>query len=184
MPLCWNKPQLWARHLTCYLFNSPNNAKKKKLLSPRYTANEKTGLGRYQIDSKGKRNCLNPWKMLLLFNCSVISNSLQPHGLQHDSFPCPSPSPRVCSNSCPFSWWCHPTILPSAVPFFSCFQSFWESGSFLMSWLFALGGKSIGGSASAAVLPMNFQGLFPLELTGLISLLSKGLSRVFSSITV
>ena len=90
---------------------------------------------------------------------------------------------RICPNSCPLSWWCHPTISFSVTPFTSCPQSFWASGSFLMSQFFAEGGQSIGASASAPVLPMNIQGWFALGLTGLI-LLSKGLSRVFSSTTV
>ena len=115
---------------------------------------------------------------------SVVSNSLWPHGLQHTRLPCPSPFPRDCSNSCPLSQWCHPTISTSAVCFSSCLQSCPASGSFLMSWIFASGGQSIGASASASVLSMNIQGWFPLGLTGLISLLSKGLSRVFSSTTV
>ena len=98
--------------------------------------------------------------------------------------PCPSLSPWVCSNSCPRSQWCHPTISFSVTHFSSCFQSFPASGSFPTSQFFASGGQSIGASASASVLPMNIQGWFPLGLTGLISLLSKGLSRVFSSTTV
>ena len=92
-------------------------------------------------------------------------------------------SPRACSNSCPLSWWCHPNISSSVVPFSSCLQFFPASGSFLMSQLFASGGQSIGTSASASVLPMNIQDWFPLGWTGLISLPSKGLSRVFSSTT-
>ena len=115
-----------------------------------------------------------------LFSCSVMSNSLQPHRLQHTRLPCPSPSPRVCSNSCPLSWWWHPTFSSSVIPFSSCLQSFPALGSFPVSWLFASGGQSIGASASASVLPINIQGLFPLGLTGLISLLSKGLSRVLN----
>ena len=91
---------------------------------------------------------------------------------------------QVCSKSCPLSWWCHPTISPSVIPFFSSPQSFSASGSFPRSWHFASGGWSIGASASSLVLPMNNQGWFPLGLTGLIFLLSKGLSRVFSSTTV
>ena len=89
----------------------------------------------------------------------------------------------ACSNSHPLSWWCHPTISSSVIPFSSCLQSFPASGSFLMSWLFASGGQSIGASASASVFPMNIQDLFPLGLTCLISLQSKGLSRVFSDTT-
>ena len=95
----------------------------------------------------------------------------------------PSPSPRVCSNSCPLSWWWHPIISSSLIPF-SCLQSFPASGSFPMSWLFASGGQSIGASASASVLPMNTQDWSPLGLTGLISFQSKWLSRVFSNTTV
>ena len=113
-----------------------------------------------------------------------MSNSLRPHGLQHTRLLCPSPSPRVGSNLCPLSQWCHPTISSSVSPFSSCLQSFLASGSFLMSQLFTSGGRSIGASALASVLPMNIQGWFSLGLTGLISLLSKGLSRVFSSTTV
>ena len=98
-----------------------------------------------------------------------MSNSLWPHGLQHARFPCPSLSPRVCSNSCPLSRWCHPTISSSVAPFSSCPQSFPASGSFPVSQFFTSSGQSIGASASAAVLPMNIQGRFPLGLTGLIS---------------
>ena len=94
---------------------------------------------------------------------AVVSSSLWPHGLQHIRLPCPSPTPRACSNSCPLSWWCHPAILSSFVPFSSCLQSFPASGSFLMSQFFASGGQSIGASASASVLPMNIQE-FPLVL--------------------
>ena len=98
--------------------------------------------------------------------------------------PCPSPSPRACSNSCPSSQWCHPTISFSVIPFSSCLQSFPASGSFPMSQFFTTGGQSIGVSASASVLPMNIQDWFPLGLTGVISLQSTGLSRVFSNTTV
>ena len=116
--------------------------------------------------------------------CSVaMSNTLQPHGLQHTRLPCPSLSPRVCSNSYPLNWWCHQTISSSVTPFFTCPQSFPVSGSFQMSQLFTSGGQSIGASASASVLSMNTQGWFPLGLTGLISLQSTGLSRVYSSTT-
>ena len=110
--------------------------------------------------------------------------TLQPHGLQHSRLPCPSPTPRAYSNSCPLSQWCHPTISSSVAPFSSCPQSFPASGSFPKSWLFASGGQSIGTLASGSVLPMNIQDSFPLGLTTLISLLSKGLSRIFSSTTV
>ena len=118
------------------------------------------------------------------FSHSVMSDSLQPHGLQHTRFPCPSPTPGAYSNSCPLSQWCHPTILSSVVHFSSCLQSFPTSGSLLISQFFASCGQSIGASALASVLPMNIQDWFPLGFTGLISLQSKGLSRVFSNTTV
>ena len=111
-----------------------------------------------------------------------MSDPLQPHGLQHARLPRPSPSSGVYSNSRPLSWWCHPNFSSSVIPFSSCLQSSPSSGSFPMSQLFASGGQSIG--ASASVFPMNIQGWFPLGLTGLIFLLSKGLSRVFSNTTV
>ena len=110
--------------------------------------------------------------------------SLRPHGLQHARFPCPSPSPGIHSSSCPLNWWCHTTISSSITPFSSCLQSFPASWSFLMSRFSASGGQSIGASVSASVLSINIQGWFPLGLTGLISLLSKGLSRIFSNTTV
>ena len=121
---------------------------------------------------------------LLLFNCSIVSNSLQPHGLQHTRLPCPSLSPRVCSNSCLLSRWCHSAVSFSVIPFSSCPQSFPVSGSFQMSWLLTSSGRSIGVSASASVLPMNIQDWFPLGWTGWISLLSKGFSRAFSNTIV
>ena len=117
---------------------------------------------------------------LSLFSFSVMSNSLQPHGLQHTRLPCPSPSPRACSNSCLLSWWYHPTISSSIVPCSSCPQSFPASRSFLMSQLFAWGGQNTGASASVSVLPVNIQDWFPLGLSGLI----QGLSRVFSNTTL
>ena len=103
-----------------------------------------------------------------MLSCSVVSDSLQPHGLQYRRLPCFSLSPGTCSNSCPLSWWCHPTISSSVIPFSSWLLSFWTSGSFLMSQLFISGGQSFGASASASVLPMNIQDWFPLELTGLM----------------
>ena len=115
------------------------------------------------------------------FSCSVMSYSLWPHGLQHARLPYPSPAPGACSNSCPSSRWYHPTISSSVVPFSSCLQSFPASGSFPVSQFFTSGGQSIGASASASVLPVNIQDWFPLGLTALISLLSEGLSRVFSN---
>ena len=114
---------------------------------------------------------------------SVVSDSLWPHGLQHIRIPCP-PSLRACSNSCPLSRCCHSTILSSVIPFSSCFQSSPTSGSVPKGWLFSSGGRSTEASASASVLPMSIQDWFPLGLTGLISLQSKGVSRVFSSTTV
>ena len=116
-------------------------------------------------------------------SCSVMSDSLQPHGLQHARLPRPSPTPGTYSNSCPSRWWCHPTISSSVVPF-SRLQSFPASGSFPMSQFFASGGQSIGVLASASVLPMNIQDWSPLGWTGWTSLQSKGLSRVFSNTTV
>ena len=113
-----------------------------------------------------------------------MSNSLRPHELQHARLPCPSPTPGACSNLCPLSWWCHPTTSSSIIPFSCCLQSFPVSGSFLMIQFFTSSGQSIGASALASVLPMNIQDWFPLGLIGLISLQSKGLSRVFSNTTV
>ena len=117
------------------------------------------------------------------FSCSVPSASLWSHWLQHARLPCPSLTPGACSNSCPSSRWYHPTIL-SFFSLFSCLQALPASGSFPMSQFFTSGGQSIGYSASASVLPMNIQDWLPLGLTGLISLLSKVLSRVFSNTTV
>ena len=111
-------------------------------------------------------------------------DSLKPHELQHTRPPCPSPTPRACSNSCPSSRWCHPTISSSVAPYSSCLQFFPASGFFQMSQFFTSDGQSIGVSASALVLPMNIQGWFPWGLTSLISLQSKGLSRVFSNTIV
>ena len=118
------------------------------------------------------------------FSCSVMSDSLWPHGLQHSRFPYPTPTPGACSNSCALSRWCHPTISSSVIHFSSRLQSFPASASFPMSQFFPSGGHSIGISASISVFPMDIQDWFPLGLTGWISLLSKGLSRVFSNTTV
>ena len=120
----------------------------------------------------------------LFFSCWIMSDYLQPHGLQDTRLPCASSSPGACSNSSPLSWWCHPTISSSITSFSSCPQSFPASGSFPMSPLFASAGQSIGASASASVLPVNIQDWFPLGWTGLIALQSKELSRVFSNTTV
>ena len=123
---------------------------------------------------------------LALSEFSLVAQScptLQPHGLQHARPSCPSPTPRVYSNSCPLSQWCHPNVSSSVIPF-SHLQSFPASGSFPMNQFFASGGQSIGVSASSSILPMNIQDWFPLGLTGWIFLLSKELSRVFSNSTV
>ena len=117
------------------------------------------------------------------FSHSVMSDSLRPHEPLHARLLCPSPTPRVHSNPCPYSWWCHPTFSSSVIPFSSCPQSFPASGSFPMCQLFTSGGQSIGVSASASVLPMNTQD-WSLGWTDWISLQSKGLSRVFSNTTV
>ena len=130
-----------------------------------------------------KESTLSPSKEFSSVH-SVVSDSLQPHGLQHARPPCSSPAPGVYPNSCPLSQWCHQTISSSVVPFSSCLQSFPASGSFQMSQFFPSGGQSIGVSASASVLPMNTQDWSPLGWTGWISLQSKGLSRVFSNTTV
>ena len=118
------------------------------------------------------------------FSRSVVSDSLGPHELQHTRPPCPSQTPRVYSNSCPSSRWCHPAISSSVIPVSSCPQSLPASGSFQMSQLFTSGGQSIGVSDSTSVLPVNTQDWPPLEWTGWISLQSKGLSRVFSNTIV
>ena len=111
------------------------------------------------------------------FSCSVVLDSLWPLGLQHTRIPCPSPTPRTCSDSWSWSRWCHPTISSSVVPFSSWLQSFPASGSFQMSQFFASGGQSIETSDSASIPPVNIQDWFPLGLTGLISLQSKLFSR-------
>ena len=137
-----------------------------------------------------KKEC-NCWEHALVqklysvqFSHSVVSNYLQPHGLQHARPPCPSPTPEVYSNSCPLSRWRHPTISSSVIPFSSCLQYFAAWGSFQMSHIFTSGDQIIGVSASASVLPMNIQDWSPSGWTGWISLQSKRLSRVFSNTTV
>ena len=127
------------------------------------------------------------WKVVytVQFSCSIMFNSLRPHGLQNARLPCPSPTPRAYSNSlCPLSQSCHPTILSSVIPFSSHLQSFPASGSFQMSQIFVSGGQRIEVSALASILSMNIQDWFPLGWTGWISLQSKELSRVFSNTTV
>ena len=133
-------------------------------------------------------NCLrfspdSPESTSVQFSHSVVSYSLRPHGLQPARLPYPSPTPGPCSNSCPSSRWCHPTISSSVIPF-SRLQSFLASGSFAMSQVFESDGQRNGVSASASVLPMNIQDWFPLGWTGWIPLQSKGLSRVFSNTTI
>ena len=120
--------------------------------------------------------------LVVVFSRSVLSNCLQPQGLQHTNLPYSSLSPRVCSASCPGSQWCYLTISSSASHFSFWLHSFPTSGSFLMSWLFTSGGQSIRASASITILPVNIHGLFPWGLTGLIFLQSKGHSRVFSNL--
>ena len=138
-----------------------------------------------QMDNKHIKRCST--SLIIQFS-SLQSLSrvwlFAPHWLQHVRPPCPSPTPRVYSNSCPLGQWCHPIISSSVSPFSSHLQSFPASGSFQMSQLFTLGGQSIGVSASASVLSMNIQDWFPLGWTGWISLWSKGLSRVFSNTIV
>ena len=120
----------------------------------------------------------------MLFNHPVGSDSLRPHGLQHARLPCPSPSPGICSSSCPLHQWCHQVISSSDTLFSFCAQSCPESRTCPMSLLLASGDENTGASASASVLPMSIQGWFPLGLTGLIFSLSKGLSKVFSNTRV
>ena len=119
---------------------------------------------------------------MLLLSRQVMSDSSWPHGLQHARLLSPSPSPRVCPSLCPLPWWCHPAFLSSVALFSFWLQSFPTTGYFPMSGLFASGGQNVWASASASVLPMSIQGWLPLWLTGLISFLSKGLSRVFSAL--
>ena len=124
------------------------------------------------------------WSPLIKFSSVSHVWLLWPHGLQHARLPCPSLSSRACASSCPSSWWCHPTISSSIVPFSSCLQSFPASRSFPKCQFFTSGSQRIGASASASVLPMNIHGWFPSGWTGWITLQSKGLSRVISSTTV
>ena len=131
----------------------------------------------HRILGKYKKNHISS----IQFNCSVMFDSMRPHGLQHARPPCPLPTPGAYSNSCPSSQWCHPNISSSVIPFSSCFQSVLASRSFPRSQFFASGGNSIGVSASTSVLLMNIQDWFPLGWTGWLFLKSNGLSRVFSS---
>ena len=130
------------------------------------------------------RNTDNKYISSVQFSCSVMSDSLRPHELQHTRPPCPSPAPGIYPNPCPLSRQCHPAISSSVVNFSSCPQSLPASGSFPMSQLFASGGQSTGVSALASVLPMNTQDWSSLGWTGWTSLQSKGFSRAFSNTTV
>ena len=164
----WWDSMPWSSFLECWvlsqLFHSPFSLSSRSSLVPL---------------------CFLPLELVSVqFNHSVVSNFLRPHGLQHARLPCPLPTPRDYSNSCPLSSWCHPTISSSVIPFSSHLQSFPASGSFPMSQFFASGGQSIGVSTSASVLPVNIPDWFPLGWAGWISLQSKGLSRVFSNTTV
>ena len=141
----------------------------------------------------GETDCGGNWVLFwsvgpcsVQFSRSIMSDSLRPHGLQHARLLCPSRVPGVYSNSCTLSWWCHPTISSSVIPFSFRLQSSPATESFPMSQFFALGGQSIGASASASasILPMNNHDWFPLGWTGWISLQSMGLSGVFSNTTV
>ena len=131
------------------------------------------------LSEKGNKDSIRS----VQFSRSVVSNSLWPHESQHARPPCPSPTPGVYSNPCPFSRWCHTTISSSVVPFSSCSQSLPASGSFQMSQLFTSGGQTVGDSASASALPVNTQEWSPLGRTGWISLQSNRFSRVFSNTT-
>ena len=141
------------------------------------------GLRTKKLD-KFKEKFLGNLLCSVQFSHSVMSDPLRPHEPQHTRPPCPSPTPGVHPNPCPFSWWYHPTISSSVVPFSSCPQSFPGSGSFQMSQLFASGGQSFGASASTSVLPMNTQDWSPLGWTGWVFSQFKGLSRVFSNTTI
>ena len=142
------------------------------------------------IQQKCVKVTFQEWDCLLLdqiqdsVHRSVMSYPLRSHGLQHPRLPYPSPTLGACSNSCPSSWWCHLTNSYSVVPFSSCLHSFPASGSFPVSWLFPSGGQNIGASVSSMSPSVNIQGWFPLGFIGLITLLSKGLSRIFSSTTI
>ena len=172
-----------------YQWMEGNKAQMKTLDKQAFCEFEKKNKWWWQwYREQGRREKLPKW-VSDQFSCSVVSNSLQFHGLQHASLPCPSPTPRTYSNLCPSSWWCHTTISSSVIPFSSCPQSFPASGTFQMSQLFASDGQRIGVSASASALPysglnIEYSGLISSGLTGLLSLHSKALSRVFSNTTV
>ena len=167
------------------MWNSKNNLLKSQITSPEipkihvFIMLKGSLFQEHSVGSIFKSQSSPPYQ----FSRSVVSDSLQHHGLQHTRPPCPSATPGACSDSCPLSWWWHPTISSSLIPFSSCPQSFPASGSFPMSQFFASVSQNIGVSASASVLPVNIQDWFPLGWTGWISLQTKGLSRVFSNTT-
>ena len=179
---------LWPTHYFMYLFPPvlcticSTMSDTFPYCSPQHSQNR----NKFKVNSGSYvSNCwINEMIKVVHFSQSVMSNSLWPHGLEHARPPCPSPTPGACSNSCPLSQWCHPTISSSIVPFSSRLQSFPASGSFVTSQFFVSGDQSIGVSASTSVLPMNIQDWFPLGWTGWVPLQSKGLSRVFSNTTI
>ena len=168
----WPEPKCQGNSITARAGNTPH----EHIPTSLFGKNSERIIGKFYQHT----NC----SLSVQFSHSVVSDSLQPHGLQHARLPCPSPTPIVYPDSCPLSRWYHPTISSSVVPFSSCPQSFPASGSFQMSQLFASSGQNIGVSASTSVLPMNTHDWSPLGWTGWISLQSKGLSRVFSNTTV
>ena len=163
-------------------FPSMNSWCRIEVSSSQCNVIKQPGLSKARVLKDLNLACFEPESVHL--SCSVGSNSLRPHGLQHGRPPCPSSTPRAYSNSCPSSPWCHPAISSSVVPLSSCLQSVPASESFKMSQFFASGGQTFGVSASTSVLPVNAQDWSPLGWTGWISLQSKGLSRVFSNTTV
>ena len=176
--------QMWRQNLWLLtpisVFSSHTNPPTGQLPSTLFIeANLLLSLSLFPINGSN----LSIVKLRVQFSHSVVSYFLWPHGLQHAKLLCPSPTAKACSNLCPSSQWCHPTILSSVAPFF-CLQSFPASGAFQISQFFTSGGQTIGISASASVLPMNIQGWFPLGWTGWTTLQSKGFSRVFSNTTV
>ena len=179
--------QLWLYSDREVVFLTPAKLLNPQIKFRQWNAKVKCGLvwwQRRQRQLDYVKGIILDFSQSVQFSCSVVSDSLWPHGLQHARLPCPSPSPRTCTNSCPSSRWCHPTISSSVIPFSSCLQCFPVSRSLPMSQFFPSGCQSIGISASASVLPMIIQDWFPLGLNGWISLQSKGLSRVFSNTTV
>ena len=167
---------IWMNHKDIMLTKAIRYRRTNAISSHLYVESEKVKLIKAESIMVATRRwvrkmgrCWLKWiifQLSVLFSHSVVSDSLQPHGLQYARLPCPPPTPGVYSNSCPLSQWCHPTILSSVIPFSSHLQSFPESGSFPMNQFFTSGGQSIGVSASASVLPMNIQDWFPLGLTG------------------